>query len=304
MQRVLFVWDARNAPKHLYFFIDHFKEICSDYEIEPRFLSFCDQDFNGIDRCQYGMRALLNAVHHHNADIIISFGSQSNLLAKLIKPTLKVPLICNNLPDELEQSANVKKKIDRVTKTFTAHCNWSLSFNSKSNYYLPPNIIKDTLNTCIGIIKADPIGPVLANLVLQQGLTFKYINSESSNKRLKSQFSDVDFMIISTDVDDIYRLSNYAASYGIPSLHVGQKLRTKASKEKHPLYENVSSSIDIELINKIKVWKGFTKPQKQESANEARHVQSIHNGIDKFLADLGFQKSLKSIYIEPFSNIS
>lgn len=304
MQRVLFVWDARNAPKHLYFFIDHFKEICSDYEIEPRFLSFCDQDFNGIDRCQYGMRALLNAVHHHNADIIISFGSQSNLLTKLIKPTLKVPLICNNLPDELEQSANVRKKIDRVTKTFTAHCNWSLSFNSKSNYYLPPNIIKDTLHTCIGIIKTDPIGPVLANLVLQQGLTFKYINSEFSNKRLMSQFADVDFMIISTDVDDIYRLSNYAASYGIPSLHVGKQQRAKFGKEKPPLYESVSSSIDIELINKIKAWKGFSKSQRQENANKARQSQSIYNGIDKFLADLGFQKSLKSIYIEPFSNIS
>ncbi|WP_438463858.1 hypothetical protein [Marinomonas sp. PE14-40] len=304
MQRVLFVWDARNAPKHLNFFINRFKEICSDYEIESRFLSFCDQDFNGIDRCQYGMRALLNAVHYHNVDIIISFGSQSNLLTKLIKPTLKVPLICNNLPDELEQPASVKKKIDRVTKTFTAHCNWSFNFNSKSNYYLPPNIIKETLNTCIGIIKSDPIGPVLANLVLQQGLTFKYINSTSSSKALKNQIADVDFMIISTDVNDYYRLSNYAASYGIPSLHVGEKQYAKIYKDKHASYERVTSTIDIELINKIKAWKGYSKFQKQESVDEARNIQSINNGINKFLDDLGFQKSAKSIYIESFSNIS
>lgn len=279
-------------------------ETCSDYEIDSRFLAFCSDSFNGIDRCQYSMRALLNAVHQHQPDTIVSFGSEANLLAKLIKPTLRVPLICNNLPHELEYSGRVRKHIDKVTKTLTAHCNWSFNFEKNHTDYLPSNILVDPLPSRIAIVKSDPIGPVLANLAKQHDIDFIYINPDQSQIALNDAFSNVGFMIVSTDCDSNSVLSTIASSFGISTLYVGKTKPNKAHYICQEAYENATSTTDIKLIMKLKEWKKQSLIQKFNQAKLNQYNQSKNNGIIKFLDDLGFKQNQSAVNIGAFQNIS
>jgi len=291
MHKVLIVWDARHAPRQLQFFIDTFIDTCSDYEIESRFLSFCIDDFNGVDRCQYSMRALLNAVHLHKPDTLISMGSESNLLAKLIKPALKIPLICNKLPAEFEPSGNVKKHIDRMSKSISAHCNWSYSFNRNNTHYLPPNII-GPISKRIAIIKTDPIGLVLANLVQQQGLEYFYCHFDPLRPLADKQILKAGFIIISTDADRQQILATYAASYGIPTLYIGDLKPSKINKKKLDCFDSVNAITDINLVRKIRRWSLSSLEQKLTIAKLNQDKQSKHIGIIRFLDDLGFKRAI------------
>jgi len=291
MHKVLIVWDARHAPRQLQFFIDTFIETCSDYEIESRFLSFCIDDFNGVDRCQYSMRALLNAVHLHKPDTLISMGSESNLLAKLIKPALKIPLICNKLPAEFEPSGKVKKQIDRMSKSISAHCNWSYSFNRNNTHYLPPNNIEPIVER-IAIVKTDPIGLVLANLVQQQGIEYFYCRFDPARPLIDKQILNAGLIIISTQADKQQILATYAASYGIPTLYIGDLKPSKINKKKLDCYDSVSSITDIRLIRKIRAWRNSPLEHKLNTAKQCQYRQSKHIGIRRFLDDLGFKKAI------------
>lgn len=260
MQKVLFVWDARNAPRLLQFFINNLIDATSDYEIDARFLSFTKDKPDGVNECQYSMRALLNAVHHHKPDLIISFGSESNFLSKLIKPSLKVPLICNNLPNQLEYSGSVKKHINRVTKPFCAHCSWLYHYKNKHSDYLIPETLSK--HSYIGIIKSDPLGPVLANLAQQQGIEFKYFSIEQFDSKPNSIFFDTGLILLSVDLDKQHIVGTVAASFGCTTLYIGKPNSQYSKKILGMPFESVSSTRDIGLIKAIKYWKELSIEQR------------------------------------------
>lgn len=287
MHKVLIIWDARHAPRQLRFFIDSFINTCSDYDIESRFLSFCIDDFNGVDRCQYSMRALLNAVHLYKPDTLISMGSESNLLAKLIKPALKIPLICNNLPLEFEPCGKVKKQIDRMSKSFSVHCNWSYHFNKNNTHYLPPTNVEIDSQS-IAIVKTDPIGRVLSNIVQQQGIDYFYCDFDPTAPLADIQIFKAGLIIISTDADKQQILAAYAASIGIPTIYIGSSWPFKINAKKQTYYDSVTSIKDINLIRKIRGWHNSSPKQKRDLAKCNQYRQSKHMGIRRFLDDLGF----------------
>jgi hypothetical protein len=288
MHKVLIVWDARHAPSQLIFFIDSFINACSDYDIESRFLSFSIDDFNNIDKCQYSMRALLNAVHLHKPDTLISMGSESNLLAKLIKPALKIPLICNNLPAEFEPSGKVRKHIDRLSKPFSVHCNWSYQFNQNNTHYLPPTQF-ETHSKSIAIVKSDPIGLVLSNIVQQQGIDYFYCNFDPAAPFADKRLLKAGLIIISTDADKQQILATYAASLGIPTLYIGNLWPLKHQSKQQSCYGNVTSIKDINLIREIRAWHNTSPEQKRDLAKYSQFKQSEQTGIRRFLDDLGFK---------------
>lgn len=307
MHKVLIVWDARNAPTQLQHFIESFIETCSDYEIDARFIGFTLDNFNGVDRCQYSMRALLNAVHFHKPDTLISFGSESNLLAKLIKPALKVPLICNNLPSELESSYHVRKQIDKATKTFYVHCNWSFTFDKLYRYYIPTRLIGSSLSQ-VTIIKSDPLGPVLANIVQQHTIDFDYLHLDQEKLQTTNNFDtlipNAGLILVSSEFDQQQLLAIHAASLGISTLYVGQLNPVKINGKKIDFLKHVSSTTDIELIRHLKSWRKHSQLQRTKQAKLNQHSQSKYIGIIRFLDDLGYERATKTRNLTRIQNIS
>ena len=303
MHKVLIVWDARNAPRQLTYFIDSFKSICSDYDMDAKFLSICTNDFNGVDRCQYGMRALLDAVHYHMPDLLISMGSEANLLAKLIKPALKIPLICNNIPANFEFTGSVKKRLDKLTNSFTASCSWSYSTDSNNTNYLPPSPI-NILDDSITIIKEDPIGPVLANIVQQHGIEYHYISCDTLMAYDNPCLLKTGIIIMSSEMDKQQSLATYAATCGITTIYVGTTPPLKLNGKFYDDYQSVMSTKDINLINIIKDWKQRSQANRYKQATSVQVKQSIRIGIIKYIEDLGFKNKKTTINTHLLKNIS
>ncbi len=288
MHNVLLVWDARRATKPLINFISAFEKKSLDFDMELTIIQFdYKQDlFSG--KIRYGMRSLFDQVHRVKPDIILSFGSQANVLSKLLKPTLRVPLICNALPEDLDRVDYTSSTLDKFTQKLSEHFKWKATENPL--VFIPTMEIKTQFTGSIGVISEDPAGPVLANIIKQQHTEVVVIKKQDVLKRFFSELESIDLLIVSSRMSqDGGGIVHCANACGIPIVLICHTSQSEFIKEGYNGWL-VSSIEDTRLIKRIQNWNDMSDAAKQVISHYSQEIQSQSNGIHNFFTILGLKE--------------
>jgi len=287
MHNVLLVWDARRATKSLKNFISAFEKKSSHFHMTLTVIQFDYKQDPSLGCIRYGMRALFDQIHRINPDIILSFGSQANVLAKLLKPTLRVPLICNALPEDLENVDYTSSALDAFTQKFSEHFKWKATENPL--VFIPTMASKVHFNSTIGVISEDPNGPVLANIIKQQQASVITIKKQDVLKRFYSELKGIDLLIFSSRACNDGRLIHCANACGIPIVLVCHTSTSNLIKEGYNGW--IASSLeDTRLIRYIQNWNEMSDEAKRVLSQYSQDIQSQSNGIHHFFTILGLKE--------------
>ncbi|MFT2109937.1 hypothetical protein [Marinomonas sp. 2405UD68-3] len=293
MHNVLLVWDARRATKSLKNFIRAFEKKSSHFNMTLTVIQFNYKQDLSSGRIRYGMRALFNQIHDVNPDIILSFGAQANILAKLLKPALGVPLICNALPEGLEHTGYASSTLDTFTQKFSEHFKWKAIENPL--VFIPTMASKVQFNGSIGVISEDPNGPVLANIIKQQQANVVTIEKQNVLERFFSEFEGIDLLVLSIRACNDGHLIHCANACGIPIILVCHTSESNLIKEGYNGW--VASSLeDPRLIRYIRNWNEMSEEAKRVLSQYSQDIQSQSNGIHHFFTILGLKERPTSLF--------
>ncbi|MCZ2720731.1 hypothetical protein O1D97_03485 [Marinomonas sp. 15G1-11] len=287
MHNVMLIWDARGATSSLKSFIRAFDKKSADFQVRLNITQIdCEHDIRA-GKIRYGMRPLLDQVHRVSPDIIIAFGAHANVLVKLLKPALKVPVICNSLPDYLDSVVCTSAVIDKYTQKFSEHFKWKAS--EETLHFIPTMSEKIKFFGKVGVISDDPNGPVLATIIKQYHSSVRSLEKASILLHGYNELEDIDLLVFSSRICHDGRLIHCANACGIPVVFVCNSPISQIVKENYNGWL-ITTIEDSSLVRCLQHWGRMPKDAKQVLSSYAQEMQSKSNGIHHFFKMIGLKE--------------
>ena len=295
MHNVMLIWDARQAPILLNDFIHKLVSLSTDFDVKLNVLQLDYQFDLQLGKIKYGLRSLLDQVHVSKPEIILCFGSQANMLGKLLKPALRVPLIRNVLPSCLDKQHSTSSTLDKITQKFSEHYKWETT--SDNFHFIPTMPNKTHFDGQVALIIEDPLGPVLSNLIQQQRLPYTHLYKQQILEHFYDALSPIDLLVISSRADKDGRLIHCANACGIPVVLVSQDPIAQLIKDGYNGWV-INSVEDARLVRCLQNWRDMSEDAKSILSQYSQEHQSERNGIHHFFSSIGIKK------IPPFAYLN
>lgn len=284
MQKLLLLWDSRRANSYFIEFIESLRETSLDFDIELTILQIDHIQDIDSGRIKYGMRNLLDQVHRVQPDMITCFGSQANILGKLIRPALRIPLVCNQMPECIDSTVFTSATIDKFTQKFSEYLKWDL--NKESYTFIPTMLEKKNINGRIAVMSDDPIGPALTNIIQQQNLIVQSLIRDNVLNHHQDVFESIELFALSNRADIDGRLIHAANACGIPVILISQGPMAQLIKDGYNGWV-ISSIEDVRLLRCLRNWHSMSGDAKKILSQYSQEMQSRKNGIHYFFKAIG-----------------
>ncbi|REG83169.1 hypothetical protein [Marinomonas pollencensis] len=291
MFRIMVFWDSREANRPLVEFINELDETLCLYQIEPMFLQIDHQHAPQSGKIKPSMRALIDFVHCYKPHLLMCFGSETNMLARLVKPALKCEVSFNRLPEHLEDDSSKVSQIGFWLKRFMEYRSWDHEEERNEFIYFGASTTKIVANRAL-VFDGDPMAPVFSRLSDESQFEILKIAAKQENYPAEFQSKESGLLLISETMPNYELLIDIANANGLFVLCISDSGKGVRNGENGWLIESTN---ERRLINCLINWRTMGDEARRVLSYHARDYQSYHSGLHYFCHTLGLIPSHQSI---------
>ncbi|MGO3455091.1 MAG: hypothetical protein ACTIMT_11455 [Marinomonadaceae bacterium] len=291
MFRILVFWDSREASSSLIHFMNELDETLCLYQIEPMFLQIDHEHAPQAGRIKPSMKALLEYVHRYKPHLLMCFGSEANVLARLLKPALKCETVFNRLPHHLEDVSSKMSRIGFWVRRFMDYKSWDHEELDSDFIYFGMSTSNIVANRVL-VFDEDPMVPDFHRVSEESQFEMLKISSKQEDFRCEFASKESGLLLISEKMENYELLIDIANANGLFTLCMSDSGRGVHDGVNGWLVESTN---ERRLIKCLKNWRTMGNEARKVLSYHARSYQSYHSGLHYFCHILGLTPSQRSI---------
>ena len=278
MFRILVFWDSREANVPLVDFINELDETLCFYQIEPIFLQIDHRHLPQSGKIKPSMRGLVDFVHCYKPHLLMCFGSEANMLARLVKPALKCEVSFNRLPDYLEGSSSRLSRIGFWIKRFMDYRSWDHAEAGSEFMYFAASTTTVIANRVL-VFDGDPLIPMFSRLSNES--QFDMLKIDTQQESFSDEFAAMasGLLLISEAMPNYELLIDIANANGLFVLCMSDSGKAVRNGENGWLVESTNES---RLMSCLVNWRTMGNEARKILSYHARDYQSYHSGLHYF----------------------